>query len=255
MIKADALDKPGIVHGFFTRQGGVSDGIYASRNVGLGSNDDRDKVLENRKRIANALGAEADRLATPYQIHSADVITLAEPFSENDDRKADALVTNQKGLAIGILTADCGPVLFADAEAGVVGAAHAGWKGAIGGVLQNTISAMEALGARRGRISAILGPTISQAAYEVGPEFHERFLDANSGHTRFFNASEKPDHYMFNLPAFIRLQLENAGVSVAGDVGLCTYSDEERFFSYRRTTHRKEPDYGRQISAIMITEA
>ncbi|WP_150523918.1 peptidoglycan editing factor PgeF [Roseibium sediminis] len=255
MIKADALEKPGIVHGFFTRQGGVSDGIYASRNVGLGSNDDRDKVLENRKRIANALGTEADRLATPYQIHSADVITLAEPFSENDDRKADALVTNQKGLAIGILTADCGPVLFADAEAGVVGAAHAGWKGAIGGILQNTISAMEALGARRGRISAILGPTISQAAYEVGPEFHERFLDANSGYTRFFNVSEKPDHYMFNLPAFIRLQLETAGVSIAGDIGLCTYCDEERFFSYRRTTHRNEPDYGRQISAIMIKEA
>ena len=255
MIKADALDKPGIVHGFFTRQGGVSDGIYASRNVGLGSNDDRDKVLENRKRIADALGAGPDRLATPYQIHSADVITLAEPFSGTDDRKADALVTNRKGLAIGVLTADCGPVLFADAEAGVVGAAHAGWKGAISGVLENTVKAMEAHGARRDRIVAILGPTISQKAYEVGPEFQARFVETDAAHAHFFAPSEKAGHFMFNLPAFIQRQLEASGVSIAGDVGLCTYGDEERFFSYRRTTHRNEPDYGRQISAIMIQEA
>lgn len=251
-LEADDLLLEGLAHGFFTRQGGVSEGIYAGLNIGLGSDDNRESVLENRKRVADSFGVDTARLVSPYQIHSPDVITLDGPFADGADRKADALVTATRGLVLGVATADCGPVLFADPEAGVVGAAHSGWKGAVTGVLQNTVAAMEALGARRASITAVLGPTISQTAYEVGPEFRDRFVEEDPANDRFFVASEKPGHHMFDLPAFITSRLESLGLKTVADMGLCTYADEDRFFSYRRTTHRREPDYGRQISAIAI---
>ncbi len=251
-IEADVLKLDGIRHGFFTRQGGVSSGIYTSLNIGLGSDDERSSVLENRDRVADQLGIGADRLVSPYQIHSADVITVSAPFAQDADRKADALVTATPGLAIGIATADCGPLLFADTKAGVIGAAHSGWKGAVTGILQNTVAAMEALGATRTNITAVLGPTISQGAYEVGPEFKERFLQEHPDNTRYFKPSERAEHFMFDLPAFITDKLQALGLGAVADLALCTYADEDRFFSYRRTTHRKEPDYGRQISAIAL---
>ncbi|MBO9460074.1 peptidoglycan editing factor PgeF [Labrenzia sp. R5_0] len=251
-IEADVLKLDGIRHGFFTRQGGVSGGIYSSLNIGLGSDDERSSVLENRDRVAGQLGIGADRLVSPYQIHSADVITVSAPFAQDADRKADALVTATPGLAIGIATADCGPLLFADTKAGVIGAAHSGWKGAVTGILQNTVAAMEALGATRTNITAVLGPTISQGAYEVGPEFKERFLQEHPDNTRYFKPSERAEHFMFDLPAFITDKLQALGLGAVADLALCTYADEDRFFSYRRTTHRKEPDYGRQISAIAL---
>lgn len=251
-LEAEDLLLDGLAHGFFTREGGISGGIYASLNIGLGSDDNRDHVLENRKRVAGSFGVETDRLVSPYQIHSPDVITVTGPFEDGADRKADALVTATRGLVLGVSTADCGPVLFADTKAGVVGAAHSGWKGAVTGVLQNTVSAMEALGASRGNITVVLGPTISQAAYEVGPEFRDRFLEEDPANDRFFVASEKSGHHMFDLPAFITARLGSLGLKSVGDMGLCTYGDEARFYSYRRTTHRQEPDYGRQISAIAL---
>nr|MEC9420482.1 peptidoglycan editing factor PgeF [Pseudomonadota bacterium] len=251
-IEADVLKLDGIRHGFFTRQGGVSGGIYTSLKIGLGSDDERSSVLENRDRVAGQLGIGADRLVSPYQIHSADVITVSAPFAQDADRKADALVTATPGLAIGIATADCGPLLFADTKAGVIGAAHSGWKGAVTGILQNTVAAMEALGATRTNITAVLGPTISQGAYEVGPEFKERFLQEHPDNTRYFKPSERAEHFMFDLPAFITDKLQALGLGAVADLALCTYADEDRFFSYRRTTHRKEPDYGRQISAIAL---
>ncbi|UFI03051.1 peptidoglycan editing factor PgeF [Roseibium aggregatum] len=251
-IEADVLKLDGIRHGFFTRQGGVSGGIYTSLNIGLGSDDERSSVLENRDRVAGQLGIGADRLVSPYQVHSADVITVSAPFAQDADRKADALVTATPGLAIGIATADCGPLLFADTKAGVIGAAHSGWKGAVTGILQNTVAAMEALGATRTNITAVLGPTISQGAYEVGPEFKERFLQEHPDNTRYFKPSERAEHFMFDLPAFITDKLQALGLGTVADLALCTYADEDRFFSYRRTTHRKEPDYGRQISAIAL---
>jgi len=248
----DALD--GIRHGFFTRTGGVSEGIYGSLNIGLGSNDHRPNVLENRSRVAERLGIGSDRLVSPYQIHSADVLTVARPFAEGEDRRADALVTDRPGLALGIATADCGPVLFADAEAGVIGAAHAGWRGAFTGVLENTVSAMEDLGANRTRITAVLGPSISASAYETGPEFRPRFIETAPENEKYFSPSTREDHHMFDLPAYITDRLSAAGVGMAVNLDVCTYADEARFFSYRRTTHRQEPDYGRQISAIVLNE-
>jgi len=251
-LEADDLHLEGLAHGFFTRQGGTSNGIYASLNIGLGSQDNRDSVLENRKRVSDSFGVDTARLVSPYQIHSPDVIVVNGPFDEGTDRKADALVTATRGLVLGVSTADCGPVLFADPVAGVVGAAHSGWKGAVAGVLQNTVGAMENLGAAKNNITAVLGPTISQKAYEVGPEFRERFCEENGGNDRFFIPSGRPNHFMFDLPAFITARLEDLGLNTVADMALCTYEDEERFFSYRRTTHRKEPDYGRQISAIAL---
>nr|WP_209008388.1 peptidoglycan editing factor PgeF [Roseibium polysiphoniae] len=247
------MSSAGIRHGFFTRNGGVSSGIYGSLNIGLGSDDDREKVLENRKRVASRLDVEADRLVTPHQIHSPNVIKVEGPWAADTDRKADALVTTQHGLAIGIATADCGPVLFADTEAGVIGAAHSGWKGAVGGILENTLAAMEQLGSARSNVIAVLGPTISQKAYEVGPEFRDRFIAEKATSARYFIPSEKPDHHMFDLPGFIIDRLSDAGVGAVQDLGLCTYADEDKFYSYRRTTHRGEPDYGRLISAIVLT--
>lgn len=242
----------GIAHGFFTREGGVSEGLYAGLNVGLGSNDGPDRIMENRKRVADWFGEDLDRLATLYQVHSPDVIVLDGPAT-GDRPKADGQVTATPGVVLGVLTADCGPVLFADADARVAGSAHAGWKGALDGVLENTIAAMESLGARRENIVASLGPSISQRNYEVGPEFHERFVARNADWARFFMPSGKEGHYLFDLPNLTVSRLVSAGVR-AENLDICTYADEDRFFSYRRTTHRKEPDYGRQISAIMLRE-
>jgi YfiH family protein len=237
-------------HGFFTRAGGVSEGIYRGLNVGLGSNDARENVQENRARVARWFGVEPDRLATVHQIHSPDVVTVDAGY-DGSRPQADALVTATPGVVLGVLAADCGPILFCDPEARIVGAAHAGWKGALFGVLENTIAAMEALGARREAIVASLGPSIGRRNYEVGPEFVERFLAVDPAYGRYFTPSDKPGHSMFDLPAFTTQRLKDAGVT-AENLDICTYPDEDRFFSYRRTTHRQEPDYGRQISAIMI---
>lgn len=253
MIQADDLNQPGLRHGFFTRLGGVSDGIYSSLNTGWGSKDDQARVAENRHRVARQLGVGSDHLISPYQVHSPDVLTVNAPWSQADNREADALVTTTPGLAIGVSTADCGPVLFADAKAGVIGAAHSGWKGAVTGILENTIVAMEAIGARRSRITAVLGPMISQNAYEVGPEFKKRFVNQRPENSSFFRASERPQHHYFDLPSFILGSLSGSGIGRYRSLDLCTYGDEERFYSYRRTTHRGEPDYGRLISAIVLT--
>ena len=243
---------PQVRHAFFTRQGGVSDGIYASLNGGVGSSDEPTRVQENRRRMAEALGVAPDALISVHQVHSPDAV-LVEGSWTGERPKADAMVTAVPGLALGITTADCGPVLFADPGARVIGAAHAGWRGAVTGVLESTLDAMERLGARRETTIAVLGPTISQKAYEVGPDFIERFTKEAAGFERFLGQAEKQGHAMFDLPGFIGARLNAAGIGAFTDLGLCTYSDEERFYSYRRTTHRKEPDYGRLISAIVLT--
>lgn len=237
-------------HGFFTRAGGVSHGIYRGLNVGLGSSDARDSVHENRARVTRWFSVEPNRLATVNQVHSPDVVRVDETY-DGSRPNADALVTATPGVVLGVLAADCGPVLFCDPEARVVGAAHAGWKGALYGVLENTITAMEKLGAHRENIVASLGPSISRRSYEVGPEFVERFLSVDKAYERYFTPSEKPGHSMFDLPGLTTQRLRDAGVT-AENLDICTYPDEDRFFSYRRTTHRQEPDYGRQISAIMV---
>lgn len=242
-----------IMHGYFTREGGVSDGIYQGLNVGLGSRDERSRVEENRARVSAWFGAAPEKLATVHQVHSPDVLIVDASY-DGARAEADALVTATPGLVIGVLSADCGPVLFVDAEAGVIGAAHAGWKGALTGVLESTIEAMISLGARRDRIAASLGPSISRRNYEVGTEFVERFLEKDPAYAVFFTPSTREGHAMFDLPGLTTRRLTDAGV-IAENLDLCTYADEERFFSYRRTTHRSEPDYGRQISAISIREA
>lgn len=251
-LTAPDLGFAGISHAFFTREGGTSDGLYRGLNTGLGSDDDRDTVLRNRSAAAAFLGVAPDALATPHQVHSADAVFVDTPWEPGAGPKADAVVTDRPGIAIGVGTADCGPVLFADPVARVIGAAHAGWKGAIGGILEATLATMEARGAQRRRIAAILGPTISGEAYEVGPEFVARFAEADSQNSRFFRPSGKPGHALFDLPAYIVARLRGLGVGAAGAMGLCTYADPERFFSYRRSTHRGEPDYGRLLSAIAI---
>jgi polyphenol oxidase len=253
-IEAPALALPGIAHAFFTREGGVSTGIYRGLNTGMGSKDLREAVLENRSRAARHLGTALDRLATPFQVHSPDAIKVEEVWGQGQGPKADAVVTNRPGVAVGVGAADCGPVLFADAEARVVGAAHSGWKGALTGVLESTIEAMVDLGAARENITAVLGPTISSDAYEVGPEFVTRFSETDARNSSFFSPSSRENHSMFDLPAYIVSRLEAAGIASASSLGLCTYSDEARFYSYRRTTHRSEADYGRLLSAIMLTD-
>ena len=243
---------PNLHHAFFTRRGGVSEGIYASLNGGLGSSDDPARVAENRRRMTEELGLAPEALISVYQVHSADAVIVEGPWTGERPR-ADGMATSVPGLALGITTADCGPVLFADPHVGVIGAAHAGWRGAANGVLESTIGAMERLGARRNKIVAVLGPTISQAAYEVGPEFVANLTSLDAENERFFQPGEREGHAMFDLPGYIGMRLEAAGIGEFANLGLCTYSDEERFFSYRRTTHRGEPDYGRLISAIAFT--
>jgi YfiH family protein len=254
-IRSALLDEAtgtAIRHGFFTRAGGVSQGIYAGLNIGLGSNDDQQLVAENRRRLAAWFDLGDDFLVSPHQVHSPDAIIVDGPF--NGARpKADAVVTATPGVVIAIATADCGPILYADPEAGVIGAAHAGWKGALGGVLEDTIAKMESLGARRERITAVLGPSISAANYEVGPEFVARFVEAGPENLCYFGPSNNPGHALFDLNTYTVDRLRLAGVR-AEALGRCTYAEEDLFFSYRRTTHRGEPDYGRQISAIMLEQ-
>lgn len=253
MLQASSLaTSPRIRHAFFTRSGGVSQGVYASLNGGVGSNDAPDKVAENRARMAAALGVSADRLLTPYQIHSPDVVVAEEPWTRESRPRADAVVTRVPCLAIGVSTADCGPLLFADSEAGVVGAAHAGWRGALTGVIEATVAAMEKLGADRARITVALGPTIRQPNYEVGPEFVERFLAADPSNSRYFAPSQRAGHAMFDLTGYIADRAQRAGIERFEDLGLCTYAEPDRFFSYRRTTRSGEPDYGRHINAIAL---
>jgi YfiH family protein len=248
----DLSGLPKVRHAFFTREGGASTGIYASLNGGVGSADDQKAVAENRARMAASLTVAPDRLVSLYQIHSADVVTVETPWPANDRPKADAMVTRTPGIAIAVASADCGPVLFAEPQAGVAGAAHAGWKGAFTGVLEATIARMEELGAARERIVAVLGPTIGPDAYEVGPEFVARFAGEDEAHRRFFRPSARAGHAYFDLPAFILHRLERSGIGRAAALRLCTYSDKTRFYSYRRATHRGEPDYGRLISAITL---
>ena len=247
ILTSQALEP--VRHGFFTRKGGASSGIFSGLNCGPGSSDMAEMVAINRARVAEAMGATAQALVTLHQVHSADVAVLDAPPPER--LRADAMVTATPGIVLGVLTADCQPVLFADAQAGVIGAAHAGWRGTLDGVLDATLDAMETLGARRDRITAVIGPCISQAAYEVGPEFLDRFMAEDPALSRFF-INGTGDRYRFDLPGYGLHRLRKAGVGTAEWTRHCTYADEPRFFSYRRTTHRAEADYGRLISAIRL---
>ena len=236
-------------HGFFTRRGGASSGIFQGLNCGVGSSDQKEVVTLNRARVAEAMNVAPIALVGVHQVHSPDVAVITGATEARP--RADAMVTKTPGLALGILTADCQPVLFADAEAGVIGAAHAGWRGALDGVLEATVAAMEDLGADRANISAVIGPSISQRAYEVGPEFFEDFLQKDPDHSRFF-ANGREGRYQFDLPGLGLHLLRQAGVGQAEWTRHCTYSDAELFYSYRRTTHAGEADYGRLISCITL---
>jgi YfiH family protein len=250
IITADSLAP--LRHGFFTRRGGASSGVFEGLNCGTGSSDQHDVVTINRSRVANAMGVSLDDLLGVHQIHSADVVTITQPSTERP--KADALVTSTRGVALSVLAADCQPVLFADHDAGVIGAAHAGWKGALGGVLEATLDAMEALGSSRANTDVVIGPSISQTAYEVGPEFFEDFIAQDPNFARFFVNGEN-GKYLFDLPALGLHRLFQAGVRSAEWTRHCTYADPVRFYSYRRATHLKEADYGRLIAAITLGPA
>lgn len=244
---------PGIRHGFFTRRGGVSEGIYAGLNIGAGSDDNPMHVAENKKRVAEAMGVTPDRLLTLYQIHSDRVVTVSGSFPSGEKPQGDGLVTATPGLALGILTADCAPVLFADAQARVIGACHAGWKGAVQNIMERTVQAMELLGAARGNIVAAVGPCIGQASYEVGAEFYTTFLNTNAWNDRFFKPSaSKEGHYQFDLPGYVRKALQECGIAAANVLARDTCFLENDFFSNRRRNLRGEPDYGRQISVIVL---
>lgn len=254
IIRAECLsDLAGIRHGFFTRQGGVSKGIYSALNCGLGSKDEPDLVRQNRARVARTLGAPRDEVMTVYQVHSATALVVDKPFDQGALPRADALVTRTPGLVIGALAADCTPVLFAEPKARVIGAAHAGWRGALGGIIEAAIEAMVGLGAERSRIRAAIGPCINQDAYEVGPEFETEFLRADPSNGRFFSHPSTGTRACFDLPGYVEHRLSRAGLDAVERRSLCSYRNESLFFSYRRATHRKEPDYGRQISAIVLT--
>ncbi|GGE59230.1 peptidoglycan editing factor PgeF [Actibacterium pelagium] len=246
ILYSDALSP--VRHGFFTRKGGASSGVFRGLNCGQGSSDQSDIVAINRDRVAKAMNAGGTGLTTVYQVHSADVVTVTSD-SDLSGAKADGLVTATPGVTLGVLTADCQPVLFADPENGVIGAAHAGWRGALDGVIEATVDAMVALGAKREAINAAIGPTISQRAYEVGPEFLDRFLQEDPDYARFFTDGDG-DKAQFDLPSFGLFCLNKAGVGTAEWIGHCTYSDPDRFYSFRRSTHQGEADYGRLISAI-----
>ena len=251
-IEAASLTLTGIRHAFFTRAGGVSSGLYATLNGGVGSQDHAGKVVENRARMAAALGVEPRRLLTAYQTHSPKVVVAEAPWTTENRPQADAIVTRMRGLAIGVTTADCGPVLFADPRAGVIGAAHAGWRGALTGVIEATVAAMEQLGAAPGQIRAAIGPMIRQTSYEVGPDLVARFRTEDPASSRFFAPAKRETHAMFDLAGYIAARLKRAGITAVEDTGLCTYADPERFFSYRRTTHHAEADYGRHVNAIAL---
>jgi YfiH family protein len=254
LITLGALDADGIRHGFFTRDGGVSGGIFASLNCGFGSGDDESKVAENRRRVAQALGQSPDRLVTSYQFHSAEAVAVERPWRRDDRPRADAMATRTPGIALGILTADCAPVLFADPDAGVIGAAHAGWRGALGGVLEATVRAMVTLGAARERIAAGIGPCIGGASYEVGAEFPAPFLAEDPGNAAFFVAAPRAGHFLFDLAGYAARRLERLGIARIARTGGDTAAEPDRFFSYRRACLRKETDYGRALSAICLAE-
>jgi YfiH family protein len=253
-IEAASLTLTGIRHAFFTRAGGVSSGLYATLNGGVGSQDEADKVMENRARMAAALATEPQRLLTAYQTHSPEVVVAETPWTTENRPQADAIVTRMRALAIGVTTADCGPILFADPRAGVIGAAHAGWRGALTGVVEATVAAMERLGAAPGQIRAAIGPMIRQSNYEVGPDLVARFRAEDPASSRFFAPADRDGHAMFDLAGYIAVRLKRAGITAVEDVALCTYADPEQFFSYRRTTHRAEADYGRHVNAITLAE-
>jgi hypothetical protein len=249
-LSAALSAEPGIAHGFFSRRGGVSTGLYDSLNCGTGSGDAREAVLENRARVARAIGAR--EVLSLYQIHSADAVEVIEAWAPGEGPKADGMATRVPGLALGVLAADCTPVLFADAEARVIGACHAGWKGTLGNVMEATLGIMERLGAARQRIKAAIGPAIRQAAYEVGSEFRDRFLAEDPAFDRYFEPGARPGKFQFDLTGLVRARLSASGIAGIDDLHVCTYEDPD-FFSYRRTTHRAEPDYGRNLSAIVLT--
>ena len=254
MLTADnLLPMPGVTHGFLTRRGGVSEGVYASLNCGPGSDDSREAVMENRRRALQAISHDSStHLITAYQIHSADVVHVRAPWQIGEAPRADAMVTDIPAIALGILTADCAPVLLADAEARVIGAAHAGWKGALSGVVEAALDAMERLGGRRTRIAAAIGPCIGQYHYEVGAEFRRAFVEADESNARFFRVGLDPAHWNFDLKGYVEQRLRGAGIENICSLLPCTYASEQEFFSYRRATHRSEKDYGRQLSAIAL---
>ena len=252
-VQSPALAKlKRVRHAFFTREGGVSEGVYATLNGGLGSGDDRARVTENRRRMAAALGVAEDALATAFQVHSPDAVVATHPWTREGRPRADAVVTATPGLAVGITVADCAPILLAEEAAGVVGAVHAGWKGALEGIIESAVAAMEQLGAARPKIVAAIGPLIRQDSYEVGPEFVTRFRDADPGNHGYFSTAARPAYFQFDLPRYVMHRLLLARVGTIQDLGLDTYSDDARFFSYRRSVHRKEADYGRLVAAIAL---
>lgn len=247
-------EHPGIRHGFLTREGGVSTGLYASLNCGPGSDDDPHAVAQNREQALDRLGVKGAKLLTCYQVHSPIVVNVKTPWQQGQAPKADAMVTNRAGLVLGILTADCAPVLFADAGAGVIGAAHAGWRGAVGGVLQATVAQMVGLGAKKENIHAVVGPCIHQPSYEVGEDMRLQVISTSAWADWCFERSQKAGHYQFDLPSYVSGELQRLDLGRVEVLDCDTYADEQRFFSYRRTTHRKESDYGRQISLIGLTD-
>jgi polyphenol oxidase len=251
-LKARNLDLPGVRHAFFTREGGVSEGVYGSLNGGVGSRDAPEKVAEDRARMARRVGVAPQRLLVPFQIHSADALTVSEPWTPDERPRCDGLVTREAALALGVTGADCGMLLFADARAGVIGACHAGWKGALTGMIEATVLAMEAAGARRADIHIALGPAIGPTSYEVGPEFLARFVAESADYARFFSPSPRDGHAMFDLQGFIAHRVERLDVASFEALGVDTYADEARCYSYRRSVHRQEPDYGRLVSAIAL---
>ncbi len=252
MLRASGLTVPHIAHGFFTRNGGVSTGIYASLNCGPGSDDLPQHVAENRRLAMDQLGMPETMLCTVHQVHGDDVVFVTKPWTPGNRPKADAMVTRSPGVVLGVLAADCAPVLFADPVARVVGACHSGWQGAFKDVAGATVQAMVRLGARPSSIRAAIGPCIGQQSYEVGAEFRARFVLKEDGWQRFFAPSSKPQHFMFDLAGFVEMRLEGAGVGLIERLDRDTYTEADSFFSFRRTTHRGEPDYGRQLSAIAL---
>ena len=245
-------DLAAVRHGFFCRTGGISEGLFSSLNCGYGSGDEAAKVTENRRRAMAMLDLEGGRLVTAYQVHSPDVVEVKEPWAREDAPRADAMVTRERGVALGILTADCVPVLLADAQAGVVGAAHAGWKGALTGVVERTVAAMGALGAEPKRLVAGIGPAIAQRSYEVGPEFPAPFLEQDTRNADFFCPAQREGHFHFDLKGYVARRLAVAGVGTIQTLPCDTCAEDSRFFSYRRACHRREPDYGRGLSAIYL---
>ncbi|MDC0033211.1 peptidoglycan editing factor PgeF [Alphaproteobacteria bacterium] len=253
-IEAPALRAvPGIRHGFFTREGGVSTGLYHSLNCGFGSDDDPINVTENRRRVCDAFDVPGEALITSYQVHGAKVFIVKQAGSCDFPPKADGLATSVPGIALGILSADCAPVLFADSEAGVIGACHAGWRGALDGIIDATLVSMERLGAQRSQICAAIGPCIAQMSYQVGPEFRKQFIAADDSNERLFDDDDE-GRYLFDLPGFVINCLAHAGIADGSWVGLDNFTEDQQLFSYRRSTHRGEADFGRGLSAIMLAE-